>query len=96
MLCPGYRGCNRNYPGCIDTGTGQLGECGAASPKSTKQRQALQQLKATAEKQAAQIAQQKNQIQTLTAALKQQAEQIQKVSAQLDMIRPTPRVVNNQ
>jgi len=56
----------------------------------------MQQLKATAEKQAAQIAQQKNQIQTLTAALKQQAEQIQKVSAQLEMIRPTPRVVNNQ
>ena len=66
---------------------------GAASLGRRKQRQAMQQLKATAEKQAAQIAQQKNQIQTLTAALKQQAEQIQKVSAQLEMIRPTPRVV---
>jgi len=27
--------------------------------------------------------------------LKQQAEQIQKVSAQLEMVRPAPRVVNN-
>jgi predicted RNase H-like nuclease (RuvC/YqgF family) len=61
-----------------------------------KQRQAMQQLKATTEKQAAKIAAQESQIQTLTAALKQQADQIQKVSAQLEMIRPTPRVVNNQ
>ena len=61
-----------------------------------KERQVVQQLKATTEKQAARIALQENQIQTLTAALKQQAEQIQKVSAQLEMIRPTPRVVNNQ
>ena len=42
------------------------------------------------------IASQEQQIQTLTAALKQQAEQIQRVSAQLEMIRPTPRVVGNQ
>ena len=61
-----------------------------------KERQVVQQLKATTEKQVARIALQENQIQTLTAALKQQAEQIQKVSAQLEMIRPTPRVVNNQ
>jgi len=44
----------------------------------------------------AMIALQEGQIQTLTAALKQQAEQIQKVSAQLEMIRPAPRVVGNQ
>ncbi|MEP6585393.1 MAG: hypothetical protein ABJB70_01565, partial [Candidatus Udaeobacter sp.] len=56
----------------------------------------ISQLKATTEKQAARIALQDNQIQTLTAALKQQAEQIQKVSAQLEMVRPMPRVVNNQ
>ena len=61
-----------------------------------KQRQVVQQLKATTEKQAARIALQDNQIQTLTAALKQQAEQIQKVSAQLEMVRPAPRVVGNQ
>src|SRR5262249_7068997 len=54
-----------------------------------KERQVVQQLKATAESQAATIA-------LLAAALKQQAEQIQKVSAQLEMIRPAPRVVNNQ
>jgi hypothetical protein len=92
---------------CVDATTGQLGECaGAASPRSTKpvrlpkdwikQRHAMQELKATTEQQAAKIASQERQIQTLTAVLKQQAEQIQKVSAQLEMIRPTPRVVNNQ
>jgi hypothetical protein len=93
-------------PVCV-TPDGQLGECGsAASPRSTKplrlpkdwikQRHAMQELKATTEQQAEKIASQEHQIQTLTAALKQQAEQIQKVSAQLEMIRPTPRVVNNQ
>jgi hypothetical protein len=94
-------------PVCVDATTGQLGECAAAaSPRSKKplrspkewlqQRHAMQQLKATTEKQAAKIALQEGQIQALTAALKQQAEQIQKVSAQLEMIRPTPRVVENR
>jgi uncharacterized protein YjiS (DUF1127 family) len=93
-------------PVCVSA-DGQLGECGGAhsphsmkaprSPKEwLKQRQAMQELKATTEKQAAQIALQQTQIQALTAALKQQAEQIQKVSAQLEMVRPAPRVVNNQ
>ena len=81
-------------------GNGQLGIAAAGSPLSlkelVKERQVVQQLKATTEKQAARIALQENQIQTLTAALKQQAEQIQKVSAQLEMIRPTPRVVENR
>ena len=79
---------------------GQLGTAAAGSPLSMKEvlkeRQVVQQLKATTEKQAARIALQENQISTLTAALKQQAEQIQKVSAQLEMVRPAPRVVNNQ
>ena len=39
-----------------------------------KERQVVQQLKVTTEKQAARIALQESQIQTLTAALKQQAE----------------------
>jgi uncharacterized coiled-coil protein SlyX len=39
---------------------------------------------------------QETQIKSLTAALKEQATQIQKVSAQLEMIRPTPRVVENR
>jgi hypothetical protein len=81
-------------------GNGQLGVPPAGSPLSMKEvlkeRQVVQQLKATTEMQAARIALQENQIQTLTAALKQQAEQIQKVSAQLEMIRPTPRVVENR
>jgi dihydroneopterin aldolase len=79
---------------------GQLGVAAAGSPLSlkevVKERQVVQQLKATTEKQAARIALQENQIQTLTAALKQQAQQIQKVSAQLEMIRPMPRVVENR
>jgi len=87
-------------PVCVD-GNGQLGECGAGgSPVSMnelqKEHQFAQQLKATTEKQAARIALQEGQIQSLTAALKQQAEQIQKVSAQLEMVRPAPRVVGNQ
>jgi trimeric autotransporter adhesin len=61
-----------------------------------KEHQTVKELKAISEKQAARIALQENQIQTLTAALKQQAEQIEKVSAQLEMIRPTPRVVENR
>ena len=81
-------------------GNGQLGTAAAGSPLSlkevVKERQVVQQLKATTEKQAARIALQENQIQTLTVALKQQAEQIQKVSAQLEMVRPAPRVVGNR
>ena len=72
----------------------------AGSPLSMKellkQQHIVQDLKTTTEKQAARIALQEGQIQTLTAALKQQAEQIQKVSAQLEMVRPAPRVVGNQ
>jgi hypothetical protein len=79
---------------------GQLGVAAAGSPLSMnevlKERQVVQQLKTTTEKQAARIALQEEQINTLTAALKQQADQIQKVSAQLEMVRPAPRVVNNQ
>ena len=81
-------------------GNGQLGTAAAGSPLSlkevVKERQVVQQLKATTEKQAARIALQQKQIQTLTVALKQQAEQIQKVSAQLEMVRPAPRVVENR
>jgi hypothetical protein len=79
---------------------GKLGTAPAGSPLSMKemlkQRQVVQELKATTERQAARIALQEGEIKTLTTALKQQAEQIQKVSAQLEMIRPTPRVVENR
>src|SRR6266513_1092421 len=76
---------------------GQIGVGVAGSPLSanelTKTHRVVQQLKATTEKQAARIALQEGQINALTAALRQQADEIQKVSAQLEMIRPTPRVV---
>jgi hypothetical protein len=79
---------------------GKLGTVGPDSPMSMnqllKQRQVVQELKATTERQAAVIALQEGQIKALTAGLKQQADQIQKVSAQLEMIRPTPRVVENR
>jgi len=79
---------------------GQLGTAAAGSPLSmkelTKQQHLVQELKATTERQAAVIALQDGQIRALTAGLKQQADQIQKVSAQLEMVRPTPRVVENR
>jgi hypothetical protein len=81
---------------------GQLGSAidaggGKVSVKQLLQQQQLvQELKASTERQAAVIALQEGQIKALTAGLKQQADQIQKVSAQLEMIRPTPRVVENR
>ncbi len=81
---------------------GQLGSAVAAGggkvsvKQLLQQQQLVQELKATTERQAAVIALQEGQIKSLTAGLKQQADQIQKVSAQLEMIRPTPRVVENR
>ena len=48
------------------------------------------------EKLQATVAEQQKQIETLTTQLKEQAAQLQKVSAQVEMIRPTPRVVENR
>jgi len=79
---------------------GKLGTVPAGSPLSMnnllKQQQLVQQLKATTEKQAATIALQEAQIKSLTAGLREQATQIQKVSAQLEMIKPAPQVVENR
>jgi hypothetical protein len=79
---------------------GKLGTVPAGSPLSMKEilkeRQVVQELKATTERQAAVIALQEGQIKALTAGLREQAEQIQKVSAQLEMVRPMPRVVENR
>jgi hypothetical protein len=79
---------------------GKLGTVPAGSPMSMqeilKERQVVQELKATTERQAAVIALQEGQIKALTAGLREQAEAIQKVSAQLEMVRPTPRVVENR
>ena len=56
----------------------------------------VEKLQATVAQQQTTVAQQQKQIETLTTQLKQQADQIQKVSAQLEMVRPTPRVVENR
>ena len=40
-------------------------------------------------------AQQQNEIKALTTTVKEQAAQIQKVSAQLEVNKPAPQVVNN-
>jgi len=61
-----------------------------------KEHRTVQDLKATAEKQQATIALQESQINALTASLREQATQIQKVSAQLEMIKPAPQVVENR
>ena len=51
--------------------------------------QKVEQLQAT-------VTEQQKQIAALTAQLREQAAQLQKVSAQVEMIRPTPRVVENR
>ena len=79
---------------------GQLGVALAGSLLSAnellKQQRLVQELKGTTERQAAVIVLMEAQIKALNAGLKQQADQIQKVSAQLEMIRPTPRVVETR
>ena len=82
---------NGQLGSAVDAGGGKL-----SVKQLLQQQQLVQELKATTERQAAVIALQEGQIKALTAGLKQQADQIQKVSAQLEMIRPTPRVVENR
>jgi hypothetical protein len=82
---------NGQLGSAIDAGGGKV-----SVKQLIQQQQLVQELKATAERQAAVIALQEGQIKALTAGLKQQADQIQKVSAQLEMVRPTPRVVENR
>jgi hypothetical protein len=48
------------------------------------------------EEQQASISQLKSEMQTMFAQLKEQAAQIQKVTAQVEVNKPAPRVVNNQ
>ncbi len=70
---------------------------GAPQPRVRPQagdRQAM--LNDKVEKLQATVTQQQKQIETLTGQLREQAAQIQKVNAQLEMIRPTPRVVENR
>ena len=62
---------------------------GRPQPRQAMLNQKVEQLQAT-------VTQQQQQIETLTTQLREQAAQIQKVSAQLEMVRPTPRVVENR
>jgi hypothetical protein len=61
-----------------------------------KEHRTVTELQSMAEKQQATIALQEGQIKSLTASLREQAAQIQKVSAQIEMIRPAPQVVENR
>jgi uncharacterized coiled-coil protein SlyX len=56
----------------------------------------VEKLQATVAQQQATVAQQQKQIDTLTTQLREQAEKIEKVSAQLEIVRPAPRVVGNR
>jgi uncharacterized coiled-coil protein SlyX len=61
-----------------------------------KEHHTVQDLKATVAKQGELIAKQQEAMGVLTAQLKEQAAQIQKVSAQLEVRKPAPRVVENR
>ncbi|PYJ21528.1 MAG: hypothetical protein DME99_07720 [Verrucomicrobia bacterium] len=61
-----------------------------------KEHRTVTDLQTMAEKQQATIALQEGQIKVLTASLREQAAQIQKVSAQVEMIKPAPQVVENR
>jgi len=62
-----------------------------------KEHRTVEELKATAARQEATIAQQQKEIKALTAGLKEQASQIQKVSRQLEVSNTAPQMVaNNQ
>jgi hypothetical protein len=61
-----------------------------------KEHQTVKALKSTVEKQEAIIAQQQKGMEALVATVKEQAAQIQKVSAQVETIKPAPKVVANQ
>jgi septal ring factor EnvC (AmiA/AmiB activator) len=67
----------------------------APQPRQRPQLQHQAILNDKVEKLQATVTQQQKQIATLTAQLKEQANQIQKVSAQLEVSKPAPQVVNN-
>ena len=68
----------------------------APQPRSRPQPAHQAMLNDKVEKLQATVTEQQKQIETLTGQLREQAAQIQKVSAQLEIIRPTPRVVENR
>jgi uncharacterized coiled-coil protein SlyX len=63
--------------------------------KVQEQQATITQVKSTAAKQEATIAQLKKGMEVLTASLKEQASQIQKVSDKVEMSKPAPRTVGN-
>jgi len=69
---------------------------GTPQPRSRPQPQHQAMLNDKVGKLEATVAQQQKQIETLTTQLREQAAQIQSVSAQLEMVRPAPRVVENR
>jgi len=68
----------------------------APQPRGRPQPRNQAMLNDKVEKLQATVTQQQKQIETLTAQLRERAAQIQKVSAQLEMVRPTPRLVENR
>jgi len=86
-----------------DVGPNQGGSAPAA-PRSVPGRRSapqparpqFQAMNDKVEKLQATVAQQQKQIDTLTGQLREQAAQIQKVSAQVEMVRSAPQVVENR
>jgi 1,4-alpha-glucan branching enzyme len=64
--------------------------------KVEAQQATIQQLNSNSAKQEATINQITKEMGTLTAQFKEQSAQLQKVSAQVEMGRPSPRVVTNR
>jgi uncharacterized coiled-coil protein SlyX len=62
---------------------------------AVKQEATISRLNATVARQETTGADQQKEIKALVTSLKEQASQIQKVSAQLEVTKPTPQVVNN-
>jgi uncharacterized coiled-coil protein SlyX len=63
--------------------------------KVQEQEATITELKTAVAKQEAIIAQQQKGMEAVTARLKEQASQIQKVSAQLEVSKPAPQMVDN-
>jgi hypothetical protein len=78
----------------IDTTSGQLGSqlVAADGKKETTPSPRAANSQAMLNREVEQL---KKQVEVLTAQLKEQANQIQKVSAQVEMVRPAPKVVGN-
>jgi len=79
-----------------DSGPAAAPQRGAPQPRVRPQPGDRQAMNEKVEKLQTTVAQQQKQIETLTTQLREQAAQIQKVSAQVELIKPAPRVVENR